>query len=569
MSSPQEYLTLFPDWNDEIEFRRQWWTTIQKSIYGSEKRSSIITKPVRALSFTLFPMGDTKSGLIYRKLVKNIHKMWGVPFWQDETYLTADVSAGETILPVESTQYRNFEVNKFVMVYSGISDYEVGIIESFDATSITLKAGLSSSWSSGAKVFPILAGYLSTSIQNTMSTSNIGKLRIEVIEDTVSVGTSTHTTTSAPPGPTTTTAPPAPWLGTWKYRRPITVSSAYISEDLSNFPLALIISSAAGIGNIDLTDIFDEIGSSFQKIAITTADGITQCYVEVEMWNDVVELAALHVRVPTINSNSSTQLYLYYDAAQPDNTAYIGNLGSSVGANVWDDYFVGVYHLANDPASGLVINSKNPSSTSGFIHHNTPAWEYGKFGYCWNFNRDVAVFTDLTDALTEAFTVETVFNLADTASIVGVLVSKQIWPANNYEDFPFYTWIQEADHLIKSGLSKGDDFSADSILSTNTAVDAGSWYYAATAYAAETYHGLIVNGTVIDSAEINFTINSSSLRWTIGRVSGGSYWQSSFFYGLMDEVRISAVRRSQSWMRMTYYSLWDIVNAFGAREEYA
>ena len=50
----------------------------------------------------------------------------------------------------------------------------------------------------------------------------------------------------------------------------------------------------------------------------------TQCDVEIESWNTQ---AYLWVKVPTINAGAATVLYLYYDATQPDNTAYVGDIG--------------------------------------------------------------------------------------------------------------------------------------------------------------------------------------------------------------------------------------------------
>ena len=46
--------------------------------------------------------------------------------------------------------------------------------------------------------------------------------------------------------------------------------------------------------------------------------------------------AYLWVKVPVINAGAPTVLYLYYDAAQPDNTAYVGDIGSAPATAVWN-----------------------------------------------------------------------------------------------------------------------------------------------------------------------------------------------------------------------------------------
>ena len=65
------------------------------------------------------------------------------------------------------------------------------------------------------------------------------------------------------------------------------VDHTKVDNTLSNFPIRFRISKQSGIDNIDITRIFDELtvsGTSYpnrKKIAVTTADQTTQCYVEI------------------------------------------------------------------------------------------------------------------------------------------------------------------------------------------------------------------------------------------------------------------------------------------------
>ena len=76
-----------------------------------------------------------------------------------------------------------------------------------------------------------------------------------------------------------------------------------------------------------------------KKIAVTTGDGTSQCYVELENWNNINEQAWLWVKVPNINNTSDTSLYLYYDADHADNTNFVGDPNSTPAENVWDSSF--------------------------------------------------------------------------------------------------------------------------------------------------------------------------------------------------------------------------------------
>ncbi len=112
------------------------------------------------------------------------------------------------------------------------------------------------------------------------------------------------------------------WLGTWAYRRELTIDSSVVDATLSQFPVPLLLNSTSGIGDDDVTSIFDEVGSESQKIAVTDDSGDTELYVEVEKWDDSGEEAVLHISRSgwEIASGSDTTIYIYYDNTQSDNT---------------------------------------------------------------------------------------------------------------------------------------------------------------------------------------------------------------------------------------------------------
>ena len=141
------------------------------------------------------------------------------------------------------------------------------------------------------------------------------------------------------------------WLGTWAKRLKLTIDYSKIDGALSDFPVMVHLSAGSGIGDVDVSAVFDELGSDAnrKKIAVTTSDGETQCYVEIERWDDASEKAWLHVKVPSVSDSADTVLYLYYDSAQADNTTYVGDTTDAVTHNVWDANFAAVYHMAQDP----------------------------------------------------------------------------------------------------------------------------------------------------------------------------------------------------------------------------
>ena len=94
------------------------------------------------------------------------------------------------------------------------------------------------------------------------------------------------------------------WLGTWKQRIPLAIDKDKIDGDLTNFPILIHLSDSSGIGGVDTTCVFDEIGANYLKIAVQYRGG-AECYVEVEKWDAVAKEAWLWVKIPSIRASAS------------------------------------------------------------------------------------------------------------------------------------------------------------------------------------------------------------------------------------------------------------------------
>lgn len=138
------------------------------------------------------------------------------------------------------------------------------------------------------------------------------------------------------------------WLGTWAKRIEITPDyTNKIGGSVTWFPIDIIIESGlAGVGDKDVSCIFDELTTNDNrlKIAVTEKDGTTELYVEIEQWDDVNENAVLHCSLDgwTID-NDDDHLFIYYDSAQDDNVAMVSD---SPNTNVWR----GEWELVNNLA---------------------------------------------------------------------------------------------------------------------------------------------------------------------------------------------------------------------------
>jgi hypothetical protein len=138
-------------------------------------------------------------------------------------------------------------------------------------------------------------------------------------------------------------------LGDWANRKEITIPATNIDSNLTHFPVLLTLGTSVGTGGADVSDIFDELTSDAnrKKIAITTSDGVSQLYAEIEEWDDANEKATIWVSRSdfVLSSSSTTTLYFYYDSSQDDNTTYIADTGSRT--EVWSSATNVAFNLSN------------------------------------------------------------------------------------------------------------------------------------------------------------------------------------------------------------------------------
>lgn len=347
------------------------------------------------------------------------------------------------------------------------------------------------------------------------------------------------------------------WLSNYKYRRKITIDSSPINSDLPHFPLAVPLGASVGVSDSNVTDIFDEVGSDYLKIAVTMDDGETQLYVEVEHWDATNEKALLWVSRDnwTIAADSDTEIYLYFDASVGDNTGYVGDPGSR--AEVWNSNFKAVYTMAQDPSGGTdcIIDS------TGNENHATPHGSMssddlvdGLIGKALSFDGSDdyvslptdTIITGASDRMIEVLcktpdsnpsSENVVFLFGDRSSgeaFLFFLEDNQIklncWGGGSYDDpISYSNW---GDHVV---VSFG-------------------------------YDGSNKIGWVDGSKELDKSvgIDTGSGDAVVGQRGDSDRW----FKGSADQLRILSVCPSDAWNKANYYTQTDSLLTWTATEEH-
>ncbi len=315
---------------------------------------------------------------------------------------------------------------------------------------------------------------------------------------------------------------PDPWLEGWSKRRQITVDHDKIDSPLNDFPVPVFINGSAGLDNDDVISVFDEVGTSSKKIAVTGPSGNEQLYAEVESWDSSAEEAVIWVGGSGLDiaSSSDTHLYLYYDNEQEDNDEYITTgTDTTILEQIWGDDYAMVQHLNEE--SGDALDS-SPHGNDGTLNGGVTQGAAGQVDGAYDFDGgddhvEVGNSSELTEF--EEFTI--------TAWVVSGAWSPFFHKNNQHRlryrtasnDFEFTTSFQDA---------------GDKTLYSEDGLQDDTWYYVAMKYDGEDFV-VYLNGVEQDRINIDIdTVVENNNSIILGARADLEY----FFGKKIDEVRI-------------------------------
>jgi hypothetical protein len=309
-----------------------------------------------------------------------------------------------------------------------------------------------------------------------------------------------------------------------------------------------------------------------KKIAITDANN-NQLYTEIERWDHANKKAWVWTKVPTVASGTNTKLYLYYDKTKVDNTNYVGDTASIPAQKVWDSNFMAVYHLSTGYSSinyfkDATASGNHISSVGGGITAaNTVT---AKIGYGLDLEKDSTQYCNLPagcslQGKTQA-THEAIINLESHSTI-------------GYSNNPCYESTSNASYTrfsVQAITSATNTTRARTLYRNSTTGDTGTpvlvndtydlalstYYYIAGTYNSDSGNcKLFRNGVrvVLDTTTKTPFTNTAPAMMRIG-------YDSSAFDGIVEEVRISSIERSEAWLKATYYSNWNDLLFFSSAE---
>lgn len=348
-------------------------------------------------------------------------------------------------------------------------------------------------------------------------------------------------------------------FGTYGKRIKLTIDNSKVDADVSWFPVTVFFTSAQA------EEIFSEFDadSDYMKCAFTKADGVTQLYGEMELFDVSENKAIYHVSLDgwAISSSAPTDFYFYYDNLAADNTTYIGAVNTTPGAAVWDTNFKMVQHMA-DATTSTVLDSTSNNNDGTKKGANEPVQAAGKVGLAQDFDGTNDYISTLLGSMP----------LANDAKTISFIVKGD---ANNkyYGAISTRVDIGGIDNSAKGYITIIDESAGGRMLYSHTGkgdyianpdLSFGNWYmYSATTGANAATPLLYLDGAA--QLPTTNTLAAANAENSNGYLVLGRQI-ASYSDGSKDEVRISSVARTAGWIKATYNSLWDTLLTYGSEE---
>ena len=332
------------------------------------------------------------------------------------------------------------------------------------------------------------------------------------------------------------------WDAAWKRRRRVAFDNSAQAENLQGFTVLI---------KLDNTRV-TYAGSLGADIRFVDADDQTVLAHEIERWTEG-GTSYVWVRVPQIDGASSRDfIWMYYD-----------NPGAPDGQNgpaVWDGGFKMVQHL--DENAGPHTDSTSNANDSVVIDVAAQGTAAGRIDGADLFNPasqdsiDVADSPTLDVSATESLTAEAWIKTSQNGTWQMVVDKKndsgalwQIWV--NFGAATFW-------------LGDGSSYPSDQARADGTAAVAdGTWHYLVGRWDRSTSTAQIFVDGVSNASETNATIGriASANPLVIGEEGDSN--RGGNFDGIIDEVRVSKVSRSNAWIRAQYLSMRDAFALYG------
>jgi MSHA biogenesis protein MshQ len=285
--------------------------------------------------------------------------------------------------------------------------------------------------------------------------------------------------------------------------------------------------------------------SDGSDILFTASDGVTKLSHEIESYNPNTGQLTAWVSLPVLSTTVDTALYVYFGNPSAPN--------QQNPPGVWDSTFAGVWHLSDNASSIVVADSSQGGDNANARAFTNLKSVPGQIGGALTFDgvSDFVVAPNTTgiDIPTNTpLTTESWINVSaftTTSQVLGYLIGKgNVGSAEAY----FVRMENDAGTLnLKGGMVNNSTFSATWPISGWTT---GTWHHVVSSWDGANWN-LFFDGAL----KAQLPTANGPLKMGLPLTFGGESI-SGTIAGLLacslDEIRISTVARSPSWIATEY-----------------
>jgi hypothetical protein len=317
-------------------------------------------------------------------------------------------------------------------------------------------------------------------------------------------------------------APYGWYNGDWLYRRKITIDHTKVPSDQTDFPVLISKQDA----------VFTKARIDGNDFLFTDSTGMAILPYEIENFTQNGPTVFAWVKIPALSSTTDTVIYMYY-----------GNPGSSTSrqspAGVWTNGYRGVWHL-----------SENPAGTAPQMKDSTTPSENGTSSGSMTSGDQVPGFISGSLDFDGSNDVITTGDAAGSPSAITVSawIKHDTLPSARQR---YVTVDNEIAAIRHDGVSSVGQLhfyiktsGTTRSLRVNGALATGAWYYVVGTWDGTTQN-LYKNGGLVAGPQVP----GGTLDATTG-VDISSPTEP--MDGLLDEVRVSNIARSQDWITTEY-----------------
>lgn len=173
---------LTPDWSDGISEAIRYHSSVIEAYSGAEQRASLVSKPVRTISFTALAMTGEQVAEADALLYGWQARAFGVPAWHLGRRLPEAALPGQTVLTLD-TAHASFEPGGYIVVQHEDRPLDVLEVAEVGDGYIRLVDGIAIEAQAGANIVPVIVARLGEEVESAHSTRGVASYALTFTEE--------------------------------------------------------------------------------------------------------------------------------------------------------------------------------------------------------------------------------------------------------------------------------------------------------------------------------------------------------------------------------------------------